>query len=36
MDDEMLGDNAQWMQPGMKIQAEYYDGRRSAFACRTR
>ncbi len=22
MDDEMLGDNAQWMQPGMKIQAE--------------
>ena len=27
MDDETLGDNAQWMQPGMKIQAEYYDGR---------
>jgi len=27
MDDEMLGDNAQWMQPGMKIVAEYYDGR---------
>jgi elongation factor P len=27
MDDEMLGDYAQWMQPGMKIQAEYYDGR---------
>jgi len=27
MDDEMLGDHAQWMQPGMKIQAEYYDGR---------
>ncbi len=27
MDDEMLGDNAQWMQPGMKIQAEYFDGR---------
>ena len=27
MDAEMLGDNAQWMQPGMKIQAEYYDGR---------
>ena len=27
MDDEMLGDNAEWMQPGMKIQAEYYDGR---------
>jgi elongation factor P len=27
MDDEMLGDNAQWMQSGMKIQAEYYDGR---------
>ena len=27
MDEEMLGDNAQWMQPGMKIQAEYYNGR---------
>ncbi len=27
MDEEMLGDNTQWMQPGMKIQAEYYDGR---------
>ena len=27
MDEEMLGDNAQWMQPGMKIQAEYYEGR---------
>jgi elongation factor P len=27
MDAEMLGDNAQWMQPGMKILAEYYDGR---------
>ena len=27
MDEEALGDNAQWMQPGMKIQAEYYDGR---------
>ena len=27
MDTEMLGDNAQWMQPGMKILAEYYDGR---------
>jgi elongation factor P len=27
MDDEMLGDNAQWMQAGMKILAEYYDGR---------
>ena len=27
MDDEMLGDNAQWMQPGMQIVAEYYDGR---------
>ena len=27
MDEEMLGDNAQWMQPGMRIQAEYYDGR---------
>lgn len=27
MDEEALGDNAQWMQPGMKIQAEFYDGR---------
>ena len=27
MDTETLGDNAQWMQPGMKIQAEYYNGR---------
>jgi elongation factor P len=27
MDEEMLGDNAQWMQGGMKILAEYYDGR---------
>ena len=27
MDEETLGDNAQWMQPGMKIQAEYYNGR---------
>jgi elongation factor P len=27
MDAEALGDNAQWMQPGMKILAEYYDGR---------
>jgi elongation factor P len=27
MDEEALGDNAQWMQPGMKIQAEYYDGK---------
>jgi elongation factor P len=27
MDDEMLGDNAQWMQPGMRIIAEYYEGR---------
>jgi len=27
MDEESLGDNAQWMQPGMKIQAEFYDGR---------
>jgi len=26
MDDETLGDAAQWMQPGMKIQAEYYNG----------
>jgi elongation factor P len=27
MDTETLGDNAPWMQPGMKIIAEYYDGR---------
>jgi elongation factor P len=27
MDTETLGDYAQWMQPGMKIQAEYYNGR---------
>ena len=27
MDDEALGDNAQWMQPGMKIQAEFYESR---------
>jgi elongation factor P len=27
MDDEALGDNAQWMQPGMKILAEWYEGR---------
>lgn len=27
MDAEALGDNAQWMQPGMKILAEYYNGR---------
>jgi elongation factor P len=27
LDEEALGDNAQWMQPGMRIQAEYYDGR---------
>ena len=27
MDDEALGDAAPWMQPGMKIMAEYYDGR---------
>ncbi len=27
MDEEMLGDAAQWMQAGMKIQAEYYNGR---------
>lgn len=26
MDAETLGDSAQWMQPGMKIQAEYYNG----------
>lgn len=27
MDAETLGDAAQWMQPGMKIMAEYYNGR---------
>ncbi len=27
MDDEALGDQAQWLQPGMRIQAEYYNGR---------
>ena len=27
MDSETLGDYAQWMQPGMKIQAEYYNGK---------
>ncbi|HUR00206.1 MAG TPA: elongation factor P [Gemmatimonadaceae bacterium] len=27
MDDETLGDAAQWMQPGMKITAEFYDGK---------
>lgn len=27
MDAETLGDSAQWMQPGMKIQAEYYNSR---------
>ena len=27
MDEEALGDNAPWMQPGMKIQAEFYEGR---------
>jgi elongation factor P len=27
MDDEALGDAAQWMQPGLKILAEYYNGR---------
>ena len=27
MDDEALGDNAQWMQPGMKIQAEFFEAK---------
>ena len=27
MDDEALGDNAQWMQPGMKIQAEFFESK---------
>jgi elongation factor P len=27
LDEETLGDNAQWMQADMKIQAEFYDGR---------
>jgi translation elongation factor P/translation initiation factor 5A len=30
MDEETLGDNAQWMVPNMRLQAEFYDGRRSA------
>ena len=27
MDDEALGDNAQWLQPGMRIVAEFFEGR---------
>jgi elongation factor P len=27
IDGDTLADSAQWMQPGMKIQAEYYNGR---------
>lgn len=27
LDDEALGDSAPWMQPGLKILAEYYNGR---------
>jgi elongation factor P len=27
LDEETLGDNAQWMQADMQIQAEFYDGR---------
>ena len=27
MDAETLGDNAQWMVPNMRLQAEFYDGR---------
>jgi elongation factor P len=27
MDEEALGDSAPWMQPGMKIIAEFYNGR---------
>ncbi|MCC7194076.1 MAG: elongation factor P [Gemmatimonadaceae bacterium] len=27
MDEETLGDNAPWMQPGMRILAEYYNGK---------
>lgn len=27
LDEETLGDSAPWMQPGMKILAEYYNGR---------
>jgi elongation factor P len=26
LDEETLGDNAPWMQPGMRIQAEFYNG----------
>src|SRR5260370_41564650 len=27
IEEEVWGDNAQWMQSGMKIKAEYYNGR---------
>jgi elongation factor P len=27
LDEESLGDNAQWLQPGMRIIAEYYNGK---------
>lgn len=27
MDDEALGDAAQWMQPGLKLRAEFYNGK---------
>ena len=27
MDEEALGDNAQWLQPGMRIVAEFFEGR---------
>ena len=27
MDEEALGDSAQWLMPGMRIQAEYYNGK---------
>jgi elongation factor P len=27
MDEETLGDSAQWMQAGMKIRAEFYNGK---------
>src|SRR5690606_1734648 len=35
MDSETLGDNAQWMQPGLKIQAEYYGGKPIGIQLRT-
>ena len=36
MDEETLGDNAQWMQPNMKIRPSTTTAGRSASSCRTR